>query len=159
MRATLLLMKPSRGLRIGRDDDRPFFLNVWFHEPHAPLAAPEDLVDQYGEQSDPAAVYSATIANTDQAIGRLIEKLHEIDKPENTLIIYSSDNGSYRADRVGKLRGTKGSNYEGGIRVPGIFYWPGHLLAGTVEDEPAGLVDLLPTICSIHRNRSPARTS
>ena len=107
------------------------------------------MVGQYGEQSDPAAVYSATIANTDQAINRLVEKLHEIDEPENTLIIYSSDNGSYRADRVGKLRGTKGSNFEGGIRVPGIFYWPGHILAGTVEDEPAGLVDLLPTICGI----------
>jgi arylsulfatase A len=132
-----------------QDDERPFFLNVWFHEPHAPLAAPDDLVVQYGEQSDPAAVYSATIANTDQAINRLVEKLHEIAEPENTLIIYSSDNGSYRADRVGKLRGTKGSNFEGGIRVPGIFYWPGHFLVGTVEDEPAGLVDLLPTICSI----------
>lgn len=131
------------------DDDRPFLLNVWFHEPHAPLAAPEDLVGEYGEQSDPAAVYSATIANTDQAINRLVEKLHEIDEPENTLIIYSSDNGSYRADRVGTLRGTKGSNYEGGIRVPGIFYWPGHIAAGTVEQEPAGLVDLLPTICGI----------
>ncbi|XZE56528.1 sulfatase-like hydrolase/transferase [Planctomycetaceae bacterium SH139] len=131
------------------DDDRPFLVNIWFHEPHAPLAAPEGLVRQYGEQSDPAAVYSATIANTDQAINRLVEKLHEIDEPENTLIIYSSDNGSYRADRVGKLRGTKGSNFEGGIRVPGIFYWPGHILAGMVEDEPAGLVDLLPTICGI----------
>ena len=131
------------------DDDRPFFLNVWLHEPHAPLAAPEHLVGQYGEQTDPAAVYSATIANTDQAIDRLIEKLHEIDKPENTLIIYSSDNGSYRADRVGELRGTKGSNYEGGIRVPGVFYWPSQIAAGTVEQEPAGLVDLLPTICGI----------
>ncbi len=131
------------------DDDRPFFLNVWFHEPHAPLAAPDHLVGEYGERSDPAAVYSATIANTDQAINRLVEKLHQIDKPDNTLIIYSSDNGSYRADRVGKLRGTKGSNYEGGIRVPGIFYWPGHIAAGTVEQEPAGLVDLLPTICGV----------
>ncbi|MCR9294896.1 MAG: sulfatase-like hydrolase/transferase [bacterium] len=131
------------------DDDRPFFLNVWFHEPHAPLAAPDHLVGEYGEQSDLAAVYSATIANTDQAISRLVEKLHRIDKPENTLIIYSSDNGSYRADRVGILRGTKGSNYEGGIRVPGIFYWPSQVAAGTVEGEPAGLVDLLPTICGV----------
>lgn len=131
------------------DDDRPFFLNVWFHEPHAPLAAPDHLVGEYGERSDPAAVYSATIANTDQAINRLVEKIHQIDKPDNTLIIYSSDNGSYRADRVGKLRGAKGSNYEGGIRVPGIFYWPGHIAAGTVEQEPAGLVDLLPTICGV----------
>lgn len=129
--------------------DRPFFLNVWFHEPHAPLAAPDHLVDQYGDQSNPAAVYSATIANTDRAIHRLVEKLHEIDKPEHTLMIYSSDNGSYRGDRVGNLRGTKGSNYEGGIRVPGIFFWPDHIAAGSVASEPAGLVDILPTVCGV----------
>ena len=132
-----------------KDTSQPFLLNVWLHEPHAPLAAPDHLVDQYGKQSDPAAVYSATIANTDQAIDRLVKKLHEIDAPENTLIVYSSDNGSYRADRVGDLRGTKGSNYEGGIRVPGIFYWPKHIAAGQVQREPAGLVDMLPTICGI----------
>jgi len=72
-----------------------------------------------------------------------------VDSPENTLIVYSSDNGSYRADRVGHLRGIKGSNYEGGIRVPGIFSWPGTITAGRVEHEPAGLVDLLATVCGL----------
>ena len=129
--------------------EKPFFLNVWFHEPHAPLAAPQHLINAYGNQDDPAAVYSATIANTDQAIGRLVEKIHSIADPENTLIIYSSDNGSYRTERVGGLRGTKGSNYEGGIRVPGVFYWPEHISAERVENQPAGLVDLLPTICAV----------
>ncbi len=125
-----------------RDRDKPFFLNVWFHEPHAPIAAPDEIVSRYGNLNDPAAIYSGTIDNTDRAIARLLEKLKQVDSPENTLIIYSSDNGSYRADRVGHLRGIKGSNYDGGIRVPGIFYWPGTIAGGRVEHEPAGLVDL-----------------
>jgi arylsulfatase A len=131
------------------DRDQPFFLNVWFHEPHAPIAAPDEVVSRYGNLNDPAAIYSGTIDNTDRAIARLLEKLKQVDAPENTLIIYSSDNGSYRADRVGQLRGTKGSNYDGGIRVPGIFYWPGTIAGGRVEHEPAGLVDLLPTVCGL----------
>ena len=139
------------------ETERPFFLNVWFHEPHAPLAAPPDLIETYGQTSDPAAIYSATIANTDQAIARLIKKLREIDAPENTLIIYSSDNGSYRSDRVGDLRGTKGSNYQGGVRVPGIFYWPGHIARGAVTETPAGLVDLLQTVCGLAKIPPPER--
>jgi len=129
---------------------------VWFHEPHAPIAAPNELVSPYGELNDPGAIYSGTIDNTDRAIRRLLEKLREVDTPENTLIVYSSDNGSYRADRVGHLRATKGSNYEGGIRVPGIFHWPGRITKGLVEDEPAGLVDLLPTICGLLEIDKPA---
>lgn len=132
-----------------RNPDKPFFLNIWFHEPHAPIAAPDEIVSQYGELKDPAAIYSGTIDNTDRAIARLLKKLEEIDSPENTLFVYSSDNGSYRADRVGALRGKKGSNFEGGLRVPGIFYWPGTIKKGHVEHEPAGLVDLLATVCGL----------
>ncbi len=153
-----LVVDEAIGWLDGRSNkDAPFFLNVWFHEPHAPLAAPAELVEQYGELSDPAAIYSATIANTDRAIERLIQKLHETNDPEETLIIYASDNGSYRPDRVGHLRGTKGSNYEGGIRVPGIFYWPSHIAAGSVTSEPAGLVDLVPTICGLIGCDPPSR--
>ncbi|MGY8771380.1 MAG: sulfatase-like hydrolase/transferase [Pirellulales bacterium] len=132
-----------------RDPNQPFFLNIWFHEPHASIAAPDNIVSKYGELKDPAAIYSGTIDNTDLAVKRLLQKLAEVDAPENTLIVYSSDNGSYRADRVGHLRGIKGSNYEGGIRVPGIFCWPGTIRNGIVEAEPAGLVDLLPTVCGL----------
>lgn len=132
-----------------QDDDRPFYLNVWFHEPHAPIAAPDEVVSEYGKTSDRAAIYSGTIDNQDRAIGRLLLKLNEIDAPEQTLILYASDNGSYRADRVGDLRGRKGTNWEGGIRVPGIVTWPGHIEAGRVDATPAGLVDVLPTVCGL----------
>jgi len=132
-----------------RDPNSPFLLNLWFHEPHHPLAAPESIVSQYGELNDQAAVYSATIDNTDRAISRLLDKLREVDSLDNTLVFYTSDNGSYRDDRNGNLRGRKASNFEGGIRVPGIFYWPGTIMEGHVEHEPAGVVDLLPTVCGL----------
>jgi arylsulfatase A len=132
-----------------RDTDAPFFMNFWFHEPHDRVAAPDDIVSQYGDLDDPGAIYSGTIDNTDRAIARLLEKLKEVDSLENTLIVYASDNGSYRDDRNGGLRGRKASLYEGGIRVPGIFHWPGTIEKGRVENEPAGVVDLLPTVCGL----------
>ncbi|MDF1816370.1 MAG: sulfatase-like hydrolase/transferase [Verrucomicrobiales bacterium] len=132
-----------------RNKDVPFFLNIWFHEPHAPIAAPDEIVSEYGKLKDKGAVYSGTIDNTDRAIARLLKKLHSIDKPENTLIIYASDNGSYRDDRTGGLRGRKGSNWDGGIRVPGVFNWPGKIPKGVASEEPAGLVDVLPTVCGL----------
>jgi len=132
-----------------RDQQKPFFLNVWFHEPHAPIAAPDKIVSGYGKVKDRAAIYSGTIDNTDRAVGRLLKKLRQIAKPEETLIIYASDNGSYRADRVGNLKGRKGMNWEGGIRVPGIFHWPDNIHKGQVSGMPAGLVDVLPTVCGL----------
>ncbi len=132
-----------------RRADQPFFLNVWFNEPHSVLAAPDEIVSRYGGLKDPAALYSGAIDNTDRAIARLVAKLKDMGELENTLIIYSSDNGSYREDRNGGLRGDKGSNFEGGIRSPGIFYWPRGIAGGRVEYEPAGAVDLLPTICGL----------
>ena len=138
-----------------RHPKAPFFLNVWFHEPHAPIAAPEDLVSAYGEITDKTAIYSATIDNTDRAIQRIIDQLNRMEVRENTLIIYASDNGSYRDDRTGNLRGKKGSNWEGGIRVPGIFSWPGMIQENTVLKEPAGLVDVLPTLCGLLKLELP----
>jgi arylsulfatase A len=139
-----------------RDDEKaPFFLNVWFHEPHAPIAAPDNIVSDYGSVNDKAAIYSGTIDNTDRAVKRLLEKLAKIDAPENTLIIYASDNGSYRDDRTGGLRGSKGANWEGGIRVPGIFNWPGSIKPGVIEGTPAGLVDVLPTVCGLLNIEKP----
>ncbi|MCO8121306.1 sulfatase-like hydrolase/transferase [Stieleria sp. TO1_6] len=130
-------------------NETPFFLNVWFHEPHAPIAAPEQITNRYGATDDKAAIYSGTIDNTDRAIGRLLQRLDELDVRKNTLIIYASDNGSYRDDRTGGLRGRKGVNWEGGIRVPGIFHWPGVIQQDQVVDQPAGLVDVLPTLCGL----------
>ena len=132
-----------------RHPKAPFFLNLWFHEPHAPIAAPDKLVSSYGKLKDRAAIYSGTIDNTDRAISRVVEKLNQMGVRENTLIIYASDNGSYRDDRTGNLRGSKGSNWDGGIRVPGIFSWPAVINKNRVLKDPAGLVDVLPTLCGL----------
>ena len=132
-----------------RKNESPFFLNVWFQEPHAPIAAPDEIVSKYGNVNDPAAIYSGTIENTDRAIGRLLKKLKVMGELENTLIVYASDHGSYRPERNGDLRGAKGSNFEGGLKVPGIFFWPKAIQGGQIQAEPAGLVDLLPTICGL----------
>ena len=129
--------------------NKPFYLNVWFHEPHMKTAAPSELVADYGEERQQGAIYSATIDNTDRAIGRIVSYLEETGQLDNTLIIYSSDNGSYLADRCRPLRGQKGVNWEGGLRVPGIFHWPGHISPGTEPTEAAGLVDVVPTVCSL----------
>lgn len=132
-----------------RDGDEPFFLNLWFNEPHDPIAAPDEIVSQYGGLNHREAIYSGTIDNTDRAIGRLVAKLEKIGELDNTIIIYASDNGSYLQKRNGELRGKKGSLFEGGHRVPGIFYWKDGIPGGRVENEPAGVVDLLPTLCGL----------
>jgi arylsulfatase A len=145
----LLVDDAIRWLDAKDKPDQPFSLSVWFNEPHHPLAAPDEIVSQYGDLKEEAAIYSATIDNTDRSIGRLVAKLKEMDQLDNTLIVYSSDNGSYRADRNGGLHGNKGSNFEGGLRSPGIFFWPRGIRGGRVENTPSGSVDLLPTICGL----------
>jgi len=145
-----------RWLNERNQPDQPFFLNIWFNEPHAKLAAPDEIVSVYGDLRDEASIYSATIDNTDRAIGRLVAKLKETGRLDNTLIVYSSDNGSYRADRNGGLHGNKGSNFEGGLRSPGIFFWPDGFRGGRTESAPAGSVDLLPTICGLIGIDKPA---
>ncbi len=141
----------------GKDNpDEPFFINMWFNEPHAVLAAPDEITSLYGDLDDQAALYSATVDNTDRAIGRLVAKLEDMGQLDNTLIIYSSDHGSYRADRNGGLRGKKGSNFQGGLLSPGIFFWPDGIRGGRIENTTSGAVDLLPTICGLVGIDKPA---
>ena len=116
---------------------------------HTWMAAPDEIVRRYGDLNDPAAIYSATIDNTDRAIARLVKKLDQIGSLDNTIIIYTSDHGSYRQERNGNLHAGKGSLMEGGTRTPGIIHWPNGIKGGRVESTPAGAVDLLPTICGL----------
>ena len=147
--------------------ERPFFVNCWLVDPHSVLAPSQDQLDEYPALKSRAKgftsatqVYSAVVTDIDRQVGRLLDTLKRLNLSENTLVVFSSDNGpapiwgidtahSGTGD-VGPLRGCKASLYEGGIRVPFIAYWPGHTPAGQVDDTTVlSGVDLLPTFCSL----------
>jgi len=129
--------------------ENPFFMYVAFHEPHAKVASPPELVEKYKDYPIKDADYLANIENLDLAAGRIIDYLVENGLIENTLIIFSSDNGSYRQASNGNLRAKKSYLYEGGIRVPGIIHWPSLSRSVGVVNDAVGFVDIMPTICDI----------
>lgn len=127
-----------------QDSDAPFFLNVWFHEPHQRVAAPEELVERHQDTSLPA--YYGSVENMDLAVGRLRAHLDRLGLWEETLFVFLSDNGSYMEGSNGELRGRKTQLWEGGIRVPGFVHWAGRIAPGQETDVPAGIVDVFPTL-------------
>jgi arylsulfatase A len=129
--------------------NKPFFAYVAFHEPHKKVASPPELTANYNTYQQKDAEYFANVENMDLAIGRILEYLSENNLSSNTIIFFSSDNGSYRMGSNGPLRAVKSYLYEGGIRVPGIVSWPGRFPSNITITEPAGFVDLMPTICKL----------
>jgi arylsulfatase A len=138
-----------------RDQQRPFFLFVCFHEPHEPIATDERFARLYPSPDDPSfSAHHGNIAQMDDAFGRLMRTIDELGLRAGTLVFFTSDNGPaltrwHPHGSAGPLREHKGHLYEGGIRVPGILRWPGRIEPGTVCDEPVCGVDLLPTLCEI----------
>ena len=135
-----------RWLREREDTDAPFFLNVWFNEPHKKIASPPELVAGYPDASPEDALYFANVENMDAAVGRILDALDELGLAENTFVLFMSDNGPWREGSQGPLRAKKSSLYEGGIRVPGIVRWPGVVDPGRVSSVPVGAVDIVPTL-------------
>lgn len=138
---------------MAEEEQRPFFTNVWFHEPHARIASPPHLVGEY-EKRFPGirkkeAEYLANVANADQAIGRIVQVLEDLGLDENTVVFCTSDNGGLNPWSNMGLRGRKSFVWEGGHRVPGIFKWPGKIRARSVSGDAIGFVDLLPTFCEM----------
>lgn len=129
--------------------EQPFFLNVWFNEPHHKLASPPELIAKHSDLEPKEALYYANIENVDLAVGKILNVLEELQLSDNTIVMFTSDNGPWRRTSAGHFRAKKSSLYEGGIRAPGIFKWPGKITAGSVNNEPAGFIDILPTICEI----------
>lgn len=122
--------------------DRPFFLYLPHAMPHKPLAASEDF---YTPET-PDDLYADVIRELDFSIGRVFEKLEQLGLDNNTLVIFTSDNGPWYGGSTGGLRGMKAKTWEGGLRVPMIARWPGKIPAGVVNNSPAGTIDVLPTI-------------
>lgn len=151
-----------------KNQAQPFFLNLWFHEPHEPVAAAEEFLSLYpGENNLDRRHYYGDVSQIDAAIGILLKYLDEHQLADNTFVFFSSDNGPETLKRYkgaersygspGPLRGMKLHVTEGGYRVPGIIRWPGHARAGTVCSEPVCSVDLLPTVCTLAGADLPER--
>jgi arylsulfatase len=174
--------------------DQPFFLFAPFTIPHLALQVPEDSLNEYlGRWDDPPydgknsylphphprAAYAAMITRLDRSVGRMLSLVRELGLDENTIVMFSSDNGAAFGqvtkefeflpgrlggsdyvffNSTGPFRAFKGSVYEGGIRVPLIARWPGRIKAGAVSDLPAAFYDLLPTFCEIAGQKIPADT-
>jgi len=134
---------------IEKNKDQPFFVYLPHPMPHIPLYASEDFVG-----NSPRGLYGDVIEEIDWSVGQIVAKLEALDLLDNTLVIFSSDNGpwlQFKADggSAGPLRDGKGTNWEGGQRVPMIAHWPGHIPAGTVCRDLTTTMDLLPTIAAI----------
>ena len=161
---------------VRENKDRPFFLYYPTIIPHVALHVPDEDLKPYLQLgwSDPPftrakgygytphftprAAYAAMISRMDRYVGRLLALLDELGLSDNTIVMFSSDNGTTHLKQevdyeffnsVGELRGLKGSLYEGGIRVPAIVRWPHHVPAGSTSNRVCGFEDWLPTILEL----------
>ena len=157
---------------VSKNKKQPFFLYYPTVLPHLPLQAPKEDIEEYKglwpetpyngrsyqPHPTPRACYAAMISFLDKQIGRLMALLKNLNLDRNTIVMFTSDNGSTHLrsqvdydffDSVGPLRGLKGSLYEGGIRVPFIAHWPGKIRSNQQSDHLAANYDLLATISEI----------
>lgn len=156
--------------------EKPFYVQLWTLVPHATLNPTEEQLEEYAnlkpgnrEMPHHAAqeIFSASVTDLDRQIGRLVKRLDELKLSEKTLILFSSDNGPEDihirnaghsgVGSAGPFRGRKRSLYEGGVRVPFIVRWPGHVPAARIDNSSvvAGC-DFMPTLCSLAGAEIPA---
>jgi N-acetylgalactosamine-6-sulfatase len=157
---TIAFMKASQG--------KPFFANVWIHESHTPHMPTAESMKRFEHLDEQHQVYAAVIADGDNQVGQILDALREMGLEENTIVLFSSDNGPestgktrneerfaqgygtyYSVGETGGLRGRKRSLFEGGLRVPFAVRWPGHTRAGLKNETTVlSTVDMLPTLCA-----------
>ena len=129
--------------------DKPFFMFVPFSAPHTPFQVPLEYYNRFPEEEDHnKRVYYGMISALDDAVGMIVEQLESLDLAENTLIIFASDNGGATytgATDNGPLKAGKFSQFEGGINIPMIFSWKGHLPGGMENGTPVSLMDIFAT--------------
>ena len=130
-------------------DGRPFFLYLAHSMPHVPLFASEAFQGKAA-----GGLYGDVIAEIDASVGAVLEALEQTGQLDNTLVVFTSDNGPWlsygnHAGSAGSLREGKGTTFEGGVRVPCLARLPGRIPAGTVSDEPLMTIDLLPSIARL----------
>src|SRR5688572_1323410 len=165
-RSTALFVDESLQF-IKRRGEKPFYLQLWTLVPHATLNPTPEQMEPFARLSNPdiphrsaRTIYYASVADLDTQIGRLLGELDKLGLTENTIVVFSSDNGPEDifiqnaghsgVGSPGPFRGRKRSLYEGGVRVPYIVRWPARIPAGRIDDTSvvAG-VDFMPTLCRI----------
>jgi arylsulfatase A-like enzyme len=138
-----------------RDPDKPFYLNMAHYAVHLPLQAPEEGVARYiasvdENSSQRSPVYAAMVEAMDRSLGAIVDALRRNGIEENTMLIFTSDNGAlYSVSGREPLRGGKGAEFEGGVRVPFIVRWTGHVPAGSHCNTPVITMDIPATIMDI----------
>jgi arylsulfatase A-like enzyme len=141
------------------EKEQPFFLYMPYYQIHAPFEAPQDLIDHFtkklegmefkDKKSERVPIYGAMTKHLDNCAGKLLESLKEMGIEEDTIVVFTSDNGAYTPDLTGGYRGQKGDVYDGGLRVPYFFKWPGEIKPGTVSGERITHIDLYPTFSDL----------
>jgi len=125
---------------------QPFAAVVWFGNPHTPHEAVDELRKPYASLDETMQHYWGEITGIDRAMAKLRRRLRELNLADDTLLLFTSDNGAAKPGSVGPLKGMKGSLWEGGIRVPALIEWPGRVKGPKVVSVPCGTVDILPTV-------------
>jgi len=121
--------------------DQPFFLYLAHNMPHIPLGASPDFAGKTG-----LGPYADAVAEVDWSVGQILATLQETGLDDNTLVMFTSDNGPWYQGSPGNLRGRKGDTYEGGMRVPFLARMPGRIPTGLVSDAVGSLIDVFPTV-------------
>ena len=162
------------------EDPAPFFLHLSLQQPHADLSVPQEWRSRYlgkfeerpgkpggyRAEPNPKATFAAMVAYLDDSVGQVLRKLEEKGMRENTLVLFSSDNGAMSEggwsrkhfNSSGPLRGGKRDLYEGGIRVPFIAWWPGVVEAGAESEHLSAFWDFAPTACELAGAPCPEKT-
>lgn len=160
--AVLVAKEAQHWLTKVRDKSKPFFITVWTHEPHLPIESDPKYMSLYNDIDDPnIRQHHGNITQMDEAFGIVLKTLKDINAEDDTLVIFTSDNGPEGRGNNGRtrgstggLRGRKRATFEGGIRVPGAMRWPKvfkdfELKPGLTSDTPIIGSDFFPTICDI----------
>lgn len=151
---------------IKESKEQPFFLYLPYSMPHLPISTTDNF-----KGTSEGGLYGDVIENIDWSVGEIMNALKAAGIDDNTLVVFTSDNGPWHElpDRMlargvqpwhqgttGPLRGSKASTYEGGMRVPGIFYWKNEIPAGQVSSDMATTLDIFPTLLEITGIEKPA---
>ncbi|MCA9122399.1 MAG: sulfatase-like hydrolase/transferase [Planctomycetaceae bacterium] len=147
---------------VKKNKDRPFFMFVSHESPHFPFQGPQDhdkLVTEENWTEKNAEAYVAMLEDLDAEVGRLVKAIDQVGITDNTIVIFVSDNGGYAgAGHMGPLRGSKSTTFEGGIRVPLIIRWPGHIPTGMTSEQVCVTFDLTESIFTLAGATMPTKT-